>query len=108
MLKKHIFSFWEPKENLPAYIKLCMRTWTKFLPDYEITILDYSNLNKYLNKNIIKRILCKKTSLPKQVDCIRVALLYFHGGIWLDADTIITRKFDEIVEMKKGGGGGGY
>lgn len=74
-----------------------MQTWTKFLPDYEITILDYDNLNRYLDKKIIKQILCKETTLPKQVDCIRVALLYFHAGIWLDADTIITRKFDEIA-----------
>lgn len=92
-MKERIFTFWEPKENLPAYIKLCMQTWEKFLPDYEITLLDYSNLNKYLDKKIINRILCKKTTLPKQADCIRVALLYLHGGIWLDADTIITRKY---------------
>jgi hypothetical protein len=33
---KRIFTFGEPKENLPAYLKLCMKTWEKFLPDYEI------------------------------------------------------------------------
>lgn len=91
-MKKRIFTFWEPATELPAYIKLCMQTWEKFLPDYEITVLDYSNLNQYLDNKTIKRILCSKTSLPKQADCIRVALLYFHGGIWLDADTIITKE----------------
>lgn len=95
-MKKHIFTFWEPKENLPAYIKLCTQTWKKYLPDYEITVLDYSNLDKYLDKTVINKILCKNTTLPKQADCIRVALLYFHGGIWLDADTIITQTFDKM------------
>ena len=29
-------------------------------------------------------------SLPIQADAIRVALLKKYGGIWMDADTIIT------------------
>ena len=33
--KKYIFTFWEPKSKIPAYIQLCMDTWKKFLPEYE-------------------------------------------------------------------------
>ena len=38
---KIIFTFWEPKENIPGYLKLCIKTWKKFLPEYKIIILDY-------------------------------------------------------------------
>lgn len=91
MMKKRIFTFWEPKTKLPAYVKLCMQTWKKFLPDYEIVVLDYDTLSNWFDKKTIQSFLYKKTSLAKQADCIRAALLYKYGGIWLDADTIITK-----------------
>ena len=91
-MNKRIFTFWEPKSNMPGYLHLCMLTWAKFLPDYEVVVCDYSNLGDYLDKNTISKILCKEMSLPQQADCVRAALLKTHGGIWLDADTIITSK----------------
>lgn len=87
---KRIFTFWEPKENIPAYIKLCMQTWYKFLPDYEIVVLDYENLRDWIRPETYNAIVFKRMSLAKQSDALRAALLNEHGGIWLDADTIIT------------------
>jgi mannosyltransferase OCH1-like enzyme len=89
-MSKRIFTFWEPKSNMPGYLHLCMRTWAKFLPDYEVVVCDYSNLGDYLDKTTISKILCKEMPLPTQADCVRAALLKTYGGIWLDADTIIT------------------
>ena len=95
---KRIFTFWEPKEKIPAHISVCMETWKKFLPEYEIVLRSYDNLGQYLDKETINKILTTKISLPKQADCIRVAILYQYGGIWLDADTIITGRdfFDNL------------
>lgn len=90
MNKKRIFTFWEPKTNLPAYLKLCMQTWQKFLPEYEVVVLDYSNLDDWLGKDFFDKSLFKNFSLPKQADAIRCALLKKYGGIWMDCDTIIT------------------
>lgn len=89
MNRKYIFTFWEPTNNIPDYVQLCIDTWKYNLPGYEIVILDYSNLSNWLSKKQIKRILCKDMTLPIQADAIRVALLRKYGGIWLDADTII-------------------
>ncbi len=97
-MDKKIFTFWEPCSNMPAYIRLCIDTWKKHLPEYEVVLLDYSNLGEYLPAETIDAILCRKMSLPTQADCIRAALLLHHGGIWMDADTIITgRQFMERV-----------
>jgi hypothetical protein len=38
--QKRIFTFWEPKENVPAYLTPCMKTWANFLPEYEVAVLD--------------------------------------------------------------------
>ena len=88
--KKKIFSFWHPLEKIPGYICLCIKTWEKFLPQYEIIILDYNGVKEYIGESLFNDIICKEMSLPIQADAIRVALLNKYGGIWMDADTIIT------------------
>lgn len=97
---KIIWTFWEPKEKIPAYLKLCMKTWQKFLPEYKVIIVDYENLEQYLGKNFFDPILYQKFSLPKQADAIRCALLEKYGGIWLDCDTIIVSdKIRDILSI---------
>lgn len=87
--KNKIFSFWEPKEKIPGYIHLCIQTWKKNLPQYEINILDYKGVKEYIGDNLFNNIISKKMSLRVQADAIRVALLKKFGGIWMDADTVI-------------------
>ena len=88
--KPKIFTFWEPKEKMPAYIQLCMQTWKKFLSEYEIVVVDYSNIDEYLGKNFYDNILYTDFPLAILSDTIKCALLKTYGGIWFDADTIIT------------------
>ncbi len=87
---KKIFTFWEPKDKIPGYIKLCMKTWEKYLPDYEVELCDYDTIKHYLTDEEYESIDFRKMPLAKQSDAIRCALLSKHGGIWMDADTIIT------------------
>ncbi|EGG1561931.1 hypothetical protein IDC62_001756 [Campylobacter jejuni] len=87
---KTIWTFWEPKDKMPGYVKLCIETWKVFFSDYRVVILDYSNLHNFLPKDFYDESLYENFSLPKQADAIRAAVLFLYGGIWLDADTIIT------------------
>jgi hypothetical protein len=89
-MEKRIFTFWEPRERIPGYLTLCMRTWEKFLPDYEVVVLDYSNLDQWLGKYFFDRSLYNNFSLLKQADAIRCAVLNRWGGVWFDTDTIVT------------------
>lgn len=101
IIKKRIFTFWEPKSKIPGYVKLCMKTWEKFLPEYEIVVLDYSNIDLWLGKRFFNKHLYKNFSLPKQADAIRCGVLEKYGGIWLDADSIITSsEFNNFVNIK--------
>lgn len=90
--KRRIFCFWEPLDGMSAYLRLCMKTWRKFAPEYEIVLLDYSTLPAWLpaedlDLNELKRLPYKAV----QADAIRVALLARYGGVWLDVDTILTK-----------------
>ena len=100
MDNKRIFTFWEPRKNLHGYLYLCMKTWKKFLPDYEIILLDYSNLEQWLGKDFFDAHLYKNFDLMRQADAIRCAVLKKHGGVWFDTDTIVTsEKIREILEI---------
>ena len=99
-MAKRISTFWEPENSIPEYLKLCMQTWTKFLPDYEIVILNYSNLEYWLGKDYFDTSLFENFSLPKQADAIRSAILNKYGGIWFDTDTIVTsEKIQNIINL---------
>ena len=92
-----IYTFWEPKENIPGYIRLCIKTWKKSLPQYKINILDYRKSKKLIGEPIFSSIVCKKMEMKIQTDAIRVAILKKYGGIWIDADTIILN--DKVIKI---------
>ena len=94
MARNKVFTFWEPKENVPGYIRLCMKTWEKNLEGYETVVLDYGNLGEYLSADEIAAVLDKSMTFAMQSDCIRCAVLRRNGGIWLDADTVLTQPLD--------------
>lgn len=89
-MQNKIFTFWEPKDTIPSYLELCLQTWKKYLPDYEIVVLNYSNLFEWIEKDTFDEILYSDFSLPIQADAIRCAVLKKYGGIWMDMDTVVT------------------
>lgn len=94
-MKKRVFTFWEPKERIPGYVALCMKTWARFLDGYETVVLDYGNLGDYLTAEEQADVLCRKMTFAMQSDCIRCAVLKKHGGVWMDADTVLTKPLGE-------------
>jgi len=97
-LYKKIFTFWEPEESLTPYLQLCLKTWERRLPQYEIIILNYSNLDNYIPAGTYDISLLKKFTLMMQKDAVMVAVLAEHGGIFMDADTIALRDIHPIIE----------
>lgn len=90
MSEKRIFTFWEPRNQIPAYLQLCVGTWKRYLRDYQIVLLDYSNLHDWIHEEDLDVRTLKCLNLAQQADAIRAAVLFRHGGIWMDLDTIIT------------------
>lgn len=96
-MNKTIFSFWEPQEKMLGYLKLCLRTWGKHLSDYRIVLADYSNLEDLIGASTYDLELLKTLPLPSQKDAAMAAILNRHGGIFMDADTLIGGDIDWIL-----------
>lgn len=97
--EKTIFSFWEPKGSMTPYLELCVKTWKRNLPGYEIIFLDYSNLCHYLPEGAYDMNILRKLTLMMQKDAVMVAVLKEHGGIFMDADTLVTGNISPLVRM---------
>ena len=103
----NIWTFWEPRDKMPAYLQLCMKTWEKFLPNAKINLLDYSNIENFIDVNEYDESLFSGQYRIDQIaDALRALLLEKHGGIWLDVDTIILNRAAQKYFTADGMGGG--
>lgn len=83
-----IFTFWEPRDALVPYLALCMKTWERALHAYDVVVLDYQNLPRYLEDGALDLETLRRLPLQMQKDAVMVAVLHRHGGLFLDADTL--------------------
>ncbi len=94
-----LFSFWEPRERLPPYLRLCMETWARHFTGFEVILMDYSNMDRYIGRETYNRSNLLKLTLPQQADAVRVAALERHGGAWMDCDTIAVASAAPLLEL---------
>jgi len=81
-----IWTYWQDAP-LPLIAQACLSSWQRHLPAYRIELLGPGNLPTGL------------PSLPTgfatwsaqvQSDWVRLAVLAAHGGVWMDATTLVT------------------
>lgn len=99
MAPRHIFTFWEPTDSMPAYLKLCLDTWKTNAPGFKVTTLDHSNLESYLDAADYPMDRLLMLPLQIQKDAIEAAVLHQQGGIFMDVDTIVLNNFKSVLEQ---------
>lgn len=87
-----IYTYWVDRDTsgMPAYIKMCMQTWRINAPDISIEMINHDNLHHYLPEMLLTPSFYK-LSLAMQSDVVSVWVLLSRGGVFMDADTIMTR-----------------
>lgn len=95
-IPKIIWMYWEGK--LPVLVNRCMERVKELHPDYQVYILNPSNIGQFSSLDFELPVVQKAT--PQQrADLIRFDLIYQYGGIWLDASTIVYEKLDWIIQL---------
>jgi hypothetical protein len=91
------FIYWDNLSNKPPpeYITLCINKMKQIFGN-SLQIINKHNLKNYLPK--LPPYFHRIPKIAIKVDYIRIALLYYHGGCYLDADTIIFPKFRDYIE----------
>lgn len=96
MIPKVIHYCWLSEEKKPRLIRKCMKTWRKVLPDYEIKCWNASNFDLNSVSFVKEAVEMRKWAFAS--DYIRLYALYTEGGIYLDSDVLVLKRFDKLLE----------
>lgn len=96
-IPKIIHYCWFGGKPLTPFAKRCIRTWKKVMPDYELRLWAEKDI-----KNIIQSVPFVKQAYDAGkwafvADYVRLYALYTEGGIYLDSDVKVIRRFDEFL-----------
>ena len=81
----------------PAYLLNNIKSWEKYMPDYEIKEWNEQNWN--VNKNNFSQYFAQKKLWGFASDPLRVDVLYKFGGIYLDSDVYLTQSLKPFEEL---------
>ena len=95
-MKKYIHYCWFGGKPLPKLAKKCIKSWKKFLPDYEIIEWNESNFDVNMTKFSKQAYDAKKWAFVS--DVARIYALKEMGGIYFDTDMIVTKNIDELLD----------
>lgn len=98
-IPKLIWTYWHDN-NPPETVKRCINTWREHNPDYEIVILNNTNLKTIYNIDISSLNIAKDFH-ARHADFARILIMERYGGIWIDSSTICTRNFKWIHDIQR-------
>ena len=97
-IPKKIHYVWVGGKEKPKKIKKCMKTWNKYLKDYEIKEWNESNFDIDSHPFVKTAYKAKKWAFVS--DYIRAYAVYNEGGIYLDTDILLVDNIDDLLKNK--------
>jgi hypothetical protein len=97
-INKTIWMFWEQGWNdAPEICKICLKSWLKYNPDWNIQTLDGSNIADFINLEQYVKNYKSKRPIQMRADILRTNLLNQHGGLWVDATVFCTKPLNDWI-----------
>jgi len=96
MIPKKIHYCWLSGEDIPLTIQMCIDSWKEIMPDYDIILWDKNRFN--IQSAAFAEEACKVKKWAFAADYIRAYALYTEGGIYMDSDVLVKKKFDQFLE----------
>jgi hypothetical protein len=86
-IPKKIWTYWN-SDDIPDVVVRCIATWKKHNPDFMVTVLTPTNLNKYIEEDI--KSIKWNDSPARESDIVRLLIIEKYGGYWCDSTIIMT------------------
>lgn len=100
MEKKYIHYCWFGDKPLPKLAKKCIKSWKKYLPDYEI--IKWSEENVDLEECPFIKEAYENKKWAFVADYARTKAIYEYGGIYFDTDMEVVKNIDELLNTGNG------
>ncbi len=94
-IPKVIHYCWFGGKPIPRLARKCIRSWKKFLPDYEIKRWDESNFDVDCIPYVREAYRAGKYAFVS--DYARFKILYEEGGLYFDTDVQVIKPLDDII-----------
>lgn len=92
-----IWLYWDD-EQLPLLVRMCVENIKRLNPGFAVHLLHPGNVKEFVSD--IPNELWKHT-VQKQTDWFRLYLLKVHGGIWIDASSVVTESFEWVLQVQQ-------
>ncbi len=97
MIPKVIHYCWLSGDLYPEKIQHCIDSWKKMLPDYELVLWDTNRFP--LDKSVWVNEAYEVKKYAFAADYIRLYAIYNYGGIYLDSDVEVLKRFDDLLSL---------
>lgn len=98
MIPKIIHYCWFGNNAKPRNVEKCIQSWKSVLSDYRFIEWNEENFDVSYNEYTLEAYTAKKYAFVS--DVARLKALYEYGGIYLDTDVMVYKKFDSILKEK--------
>ena len=95
-IPKIIHYCWFGKNPQPELMKKCIKSWKKYLPDYELKLWDENSFD--IDSNVFVKQAYESKKWAFVTDYVRFYALYNYGGIYMDTDVEVLKNLDCFLE----------
>lgn len=97
-IPRRLWSYWH-SGDVPVVVQRCLANWRRLCPGWEINLVLGSELPRHVDPAALPAGFERLTP-ARRSDWLRLHLLARHGGVWIDASTILTGSLDWLVEAQ--------
>ncbi|CAK9018402.1 Glycosyltransferase afumC (Fumihopaside A biosynthesis cluster protein C) [Durusdinium trenchii] len=92
-----IWAYWaQGHEQMPEFFRLCVNTWQRTNPHWDVRILQKSTVLEYLLEEELPNRFFDMTSHQTASDAVRLGVLSRYGGVWLDVNILLCGSLDRL------------
>lgn len=95
MIPKIIHYCWLSKDPLPNQFADHLKGWKEKMPDYEFVLWNFDRFD--INSSVWVREAFEMKKYAFAADYIRLYALYKYGGIYMDLDVEVVKRFDDLL-----------
>lgn len=98
MIPKILHYCWFGHGEMPKTERKCLKSWNKYLYDYEFKEWNESNFDIHINQYVEEAYREKKYMFVS--DYARLYALYNEGGLYLDTDCLVLKSFNTLLNQE--------
>ena len=96
--------WWQGLDSMPEWCKICYDNLRMNIPKgYKLTLITCDNVRDYVDipKFVYDRLNSKDLTITQFSDILREALIYYHGGLWIDASVWTIPNFYKFIDVDR-------